>query len=514
MKKLQFKRIGILIAIVLLITIGVQAWRIYTQFQIIRDQVANDIQLSLDNAVESYFAELAKTDIVTLTDDRLLKKNKGDSIHVTTQWKKVSIDSLESMEDLDDFIGRVGNSKILKNLDDLEEGSIKSFSWKSSSQDSSHTLILIDSARNIALDTSNNLKIFMGREAADSLQNLQFLTNRIIISITRDSLDFDQINGLLMTELRRRNIDINYRLVHLAKGKELEASNAELRELPYHVTSRSTFLPQGQKLELFFENTAKTILKRGAVEILTSLLFLLAIAGAFYYLYQTIKYQKEIADIKQDLISNITHEFKTPIATTLSAIEGIELFNPENDTEKTKRYLGISKSQMLKLNQMVEKILETATLDSDQLVLKKEPIEPEPLLRQLVTKFQTLSPEKKIELILPATCKPIVADAFHFENVLSNLIDNAIKYGGDEIRICLDQNGLNKIRIRDNGGNISSEQKNRVFEQFYRIPKGDLHDVKGFGIGLYYVQKIMEKHEGKIELEVSKGSTIFTTYWP
>ena len=124
-----------------------------------------------------------------------------------------------------------------------------------------------------------------------------------------------------------------------------------------------------------------TILKRGIVEILTSLLFLGIIAYAFYYLYQTIKNQKEIAEIKQDLIANITHEFKTPIATTLSAIEGIQQFNPENDPSKTDRYLGISKNQMFKLNQTVEKLLETATLDSDQLVLKKEAIEPESLLR-------------------------------------------------------------------------------------------------------------------------------------
>jgi two-component system phosphate regulon sensor histidine kinase PhoR len=169
---------------------------------------------------------------------------------------------------------------------------------------------------------------------------------------------------------------------------------------------------------------------------------------------------------------------------------------------------------MFKLNQMVEKLLETATLDSDQLVLKKESIEPEPLLRQLVQKFQTLAPEKSIDLILPANTKPIFADAFHFENALSNLIDNAIKYGGNEIRIYLDQNGMHKIRIHDNGGNIAQEQKDRVFEQFYRIPKGNVHDVKGFGIGLYYVKKILEKHEGRIELENGKDSTTFTTYWP
>ena len=163
---------------------------------------------------------------------------------------------------------------------------------------------------------------------------------------------------------------------------------------------------------------------------------------------------------------------------------------------------------------MVEKLLETATLDSDQLVLKKEQIEPEALLRQLVQKFQTMAPEKHIDLTIPAHCKPIFADSFHFENVLSNLLDNAVKYGGNQIRISLDQNGMHKIRIHDNGGNISPEQKERVFEQFYRIPKGDLHDVKGFGIGLYYVKKILEKHEGKIELETGKNSTTFTTYWP
>ena len=122
--------------------------------------------------------------------------------------------------------------------------------------------------------------------------------------------------------------------------------------------------------------------------------------------------------------------------------------------------------------------------------------------------------EKKIDLILPAHLKPIYADPFHFENAISNLVDNAIKYGGNEIRICLDQSGMNKVRIYDNGGNISSEQKERVFEQFYRIPKGDLHDVKGFGIGLYYVKKILEKHEGKIELEIGKQSTTFITFWP
>jgi two-component system phosphate regulon sensor histidine kinase PhoR len=243
-------------------------------------------------------------------------------------------------------------------------------------------------------------------------------------------------------------------------------------------------------------------------------LFLGILAFAFFYLYQTIKSQKEIAEIKQDLIANITHEFKTPIATTLTAIEGIQQFNPSKDPEKTDRYLDISKVQLQKLDQMVEKLLETAALDSDQLVLKKEGIDPAPVLTQLVQKFQTLDPEKEFTLLLTPSCSPIEVDPFHFEQVISNLLDNAVKYGGNRIELRLAQSTATQIQVEDNGGSLSPEQAKHIFEQFYRVPKGNLHDVKGFGIGLYYVKKIMEKHGGSVSLQASKNSTRFTTDWP
>lgn len=521
MAKLNFKRIGILIGATLLISIGVQAWRMYAQFEILQSQLISDIQESLDIAVENYYADLAKTNVITLTDNLEIEQSAGRPILVDTLAEGfnsdlfLKTDTVKLINDSTSFFQRVGKSKMIFRAIEGLEGTTDSVFWMGELKDSLKVLPKIDSLRSQAVDQVNNLKIFYGRDAADSLSDITYLTNRIIISITRDSVEVDKIRENLKAELARRQIEIDYLLVHLDE-KEKRDSSTILRavEMPFQVVSRSTFLPRDQSLELNFENTASTILKRGIIEILTSLLFLGIIAYVFYYLYQTIKNQKEIAEIKQDLIANITHEFKTPIATTLSAIEGIQQFNPENDPSKTDRYLGISKNQMFKLNQMVEKLLETATLDSDQLVLKKEAIEPEWLLRQLVQKFQTLAPDKSIDLILPASPKTIFADPFHFENALSNLIDNAIKYGGNEIRICLDQKGMNKIRIHDNGGNINSEQKERVFEQFYRIPKGDIHDVKGFGIGLYYVKKILEKHEGKIELETGKQSTTFITYWP
>ena len=513
MEKLKFKRIGFLIAATLLFAIGMQAWRMVSQFEVIRDRLFADVQQSLDNAVENYFAELAKTDVIALTDISGQKAFLRDDSIPERSITRISIDQKNSSDGFFDQL--TSNEKLFQTLEKAGNEDFSSAFWEEIQSDSTHEMVILDSNRRMAIDKKNDLQIFFGKDQADSIDQLKIFTSKIIISITRDSLDFDKLNALLFQELDRRGIDINYRLIQLNKNsKEDSLLLANTLQMPFKTVSRSTFLPPKQALEMYFENTATTILKRGIFEILTSLLFLAIIAYAFYYLYQTIKNQKEIAEIKQDLIANITHEFKTPIATTLSAIEGIQQFNPENDPSKTDRYLGISKNQMFKLNQMVEKLLETATLDSDQLVLKKEAIEPEILLRQLVQKFQTLAPDKAIDLILPANPKPIFADSFHFENALSNLIDNAIKYGGNEIRICLDQSGMNKVRIYDNGGNISSEQKERVFEQFYRIPKGDLHDVKGFGIGLYYVRKILEKHEGKIELEIGKQSTTFITFWP
>ena len=513
MKKLEFKRIGFLIGFTLLVSIAVQTWRNYTQFQVIQDQLTSEIQQSLDNAVESYFAELAKTDVISLNDDLATRTHGPDSVRLHTQVTRVISDSSGLHAGL---VERAGRGKILfRSLENVNGRSVDSLVWSERLSDSTLTLIQMDSKRNGSQHLLPNMSFSFDQNSTDSLNKLEFFTNKIFISITRNPLDIDQINSYLKSELERKRIEINYRLLHRDGLSTSDSTNLTGEtDMPFKTVARSTFLPPGQSLEMYFENTALTILKRATVEILTSLLFLAIIAYAFYYLYQTIKNQKEIAEIKQDLIANITHEFKTPIATTLSAIEGIELFNPDNDAEKTRRYLGISKSQMHKLNQMVEKLLETATLDSEQLVLKKELLEPEPLLHQLVQKFRILAPEKSIELVLPSHSKALEVDPFHFENVLSNLLDNAVKYGGNEIRICLDQNGLHKIRVHDNGGNISSEQKERVFEQFYRIPKGDVHDVKGFGIGLFYVKKILEKHGGKIELETGKNSTTFITYWP
>ena len=217
-----------------------------------------------------------------------------------------------------------------------------------------------------------------------------------------------------------------------------------------------------------------------------------------------------MAAIKNDLISNITHEFKTPIATVSAAIEALESFNVLEDQEKTKKYLSMSSIQLKKLHQMVEKLLETATLDSEQLLLKKETIDVVELTKKLVSKHKLVCKNK--ELIFSTNLQPIyiLVDVFHFENAISNLIDNAVKYGGNHIEINI--NSVLKsteITIADDGNGIEKNQQEKIFDKFYRVPKGNTHDVKGFGIGLYYCKKIIEKHKGILTLSSEKNKTIF-----
>jgi two-component system phosphate regulon sensor histidine kinase PhoR len=543
MKKLEFKRIGLLIGVTLLVTLAIQTWRIGTQWDILQLELNQDIQQGFDRAVENYYAELAKSDVFALTDftgkdsltsdftfmeravdSRLFKqtlnlnfdslgkqrtgKNTRKSTASSSHQAEYAMFSPDSSLDVGIKVMKIRAAYALDSLSIKSiNGSLSSFETKPISRKSLDT---------IEVDQINKIQIFRGKTAVDSLNAIERFTSKIIFSIIRDTLDLPKLTQHLETEFERSGIALDYRLHFTDQQADSLSLDSTLNQIifPEKVSSRSTFLPPGKLLDLYYAPSHLTLLKRGLIEVITSLLFLGILAFAFYYLYQTIKNQKEIAEIKQDLIANITHEFKTPIATTLTAIEGIQQFNPSKDPEKTSRYLDISKVQLQKLDQMVEKLLETAALDSDQLVLKKEGIDPAPVLTQLVQKFQTLAPEKEFTLLLTPSCRPIEVDPFHFEQVISNLLDNAVKYGGDRIQLRLAQSTATQIQVEDNGNGLSPEQAKHIFEQFYRVPKGNLHDVKGFGIGLYYVKKIMEKHGGNVSLQTSKNSTQFTTDWP
>lgn len=174
----------------------------------------------------------------------------------------------------------------------------------------------------------------------------------------------------------------------------------------------------------------------------------------------------------------------------------------------------MSSVQLKKLHQMVEKLLETATLDSEKLILKKESIDLVDLISRIAKKHEILT-DKNIHFRCNIESKIQSVDVFHIENAISNLVDNAIKYGGDNIELNINAVLNNTIiSVADDGKGIEKNQQERIFDKFYRVPKGNRHDVKGFGIGLYYTKKIVEKHGGTIGLTSQTGNTVFNINIP
>jgi signal transduction histidine kinase len=333
-----------------------------------------------------------------------------------------------------------------------------------------------------------------------------------MISSSEGMMDVDQLGALLENEFERRNISIGHRLKYTNSRTEVEEDvTSQLTSFPLNTTSKSTYLLPGESLNLYFDNATLLILRRGAADLGFSFLIVFSVIGALFYLYRIIKNQKELALIKDDLIGNVTHEFKTPIATVSTALEAISNFNEANDPEKTKRYLQMSRDQLAKLNLMVEKLMETATIDSGDMEISKIETDLNDLAQKVVDSFQPGIGEKTLLAALPEAPCIAEVDPFHLENVLTNLIDNAIKYGGDNISVSL-KSAAGKVlfQVVDNGGAIDKAYQQKIFEKLYRIPKGNQHDVKGFGIGLYYTKAIVERHGGQINLEVSPGRTCFT----
>lgn len=502
-----------LIASTIVITIVVQVYWNYKNYLQNKQRVTNEIQLSLDNALEEYYAGLAKTDYLTIIETRH-DTNPEDSTR-----KKTTLPNFSFMEtkDLNVFYN---NSSSLKNKadslfikvqNDLKEktkgryDSISGFT-KFSENGDGYTIKRPNSFKKV--------KVLKGKQAYDSLSVMKSL-KPILIAINRDTLEYSKIDSLIDNQLNQKSIKISYVINHsqadtLLHGTKINDGNNKL--LITH--SKSTYLKPKEAFKLLYKNPFSEALKRSSVGILISFLLSAAVISSLFYLLKIIKHQKQIAEMKNDLISNITHEFKTPIATISVALESIKNFNALDDKEKTKSYLDMSENQLVKLNIMVEKLLETATLDSDNLNLQKGEINIVNLINSQVEKhglntYKTIAFNSDIDSIL------LNVDAFHFDNAISNIIDNAIKYGGDTITIKIKV--LSKavqINISDNGNSLSKTNKDRIFEKFYRIPKGNTHDIKGFGIGLYYTKKVIEKHDGTINLNLSNGLTTFNISLP
>ncbi|MCZ2485307.1 sensor histidine kinase [Aquirufa antheringensis] len=278
--------------------------------------------------------------------------------------------------------------------------------------------------------------------------------------------------------------------------------------------------PSKNVLKIYFPDSGTYIWQTMGLSLAGSGLLLLVMIGCFYFAVLTILRQKKLALVKNDFINNMTHEFKTPITSISLATQLLQEELKPGKNESMLRYLGIIKEENTRLGQQVERVLQTAQMEREEITLKRKSVDVAALIQHVAEINGPLLDSVNGVLSLQLADLPphISLDEVHISNVLNNLVDNAVKYSPAnpkvEIKAREQDQGI-VIEVKDQGMGMPKEALSNIFDAFYRVPTGNVHNVKGFGLGLSYVKKIVEAHGGKVNVKskLGEGST-FEIYLP
>ena len=334
----------------------------------------------------------------------------------------------------------------------------------------------------------------------------------------------EKIDKLLKLKLLQFDIGIDYEfaiysndLATKVQTHNFELENQVTMEVPIFSDDNGT---NNYRLLVNFPDRDKFIWSSVIGMLGLSILFTSIIFIAFVTALSQIMKQRQIAEIKTDFINNMTHEFKTPIATINLALDSIK--NPKiiDDKEKVKRYLQMIREENKRMHAQVENVLRISKLEKNELNISKEGISLHDLIEDAISHVELIVEDRKghVETELTATKSSVLANETHFINVLVNILDNAIKYSPEAPKITVETVNVGNnilVNIKDEGSGMSKAAVKRVFEKFYREHTGNIHNVKGHGLGLAYVKRIVEDHSGHISVtsEKGKGST-FTIKLP
>ncbi|MES2849103.1 MAG: HAMP domain-containing sensor histidine kinase [Bacteroidota bacterium] len=316
----------------------------------------------------------------------------------------------------------------------------------------------------------------------------------------QDSLKVPEITKAYNQKLTEEKLSIPFTIARLKDGNVNESP--DLSEVTVGFAKPITY-------KLLLGNTTNYLLKRISMPLLFSLFLVGATLLSFILVFRTIVKQKRLADIKNEFISNITHELKTPIATVAVAIEALKNFNAMDDAEKTKEYLNISSNELQRLSLLVDKVLKLSMLEKKEIELKYEETDIRNVVDEVVNSMRLQFEKNNAEVNVVSSGNTVVqADRLHMLSVIYNLVDNAVKYSPQNpaIKIMIEELDKNILLvITDDGQGIPAAYKDKIFEKFFRVPAGNTHNAPGYGLGLSYVLHIIQKHHGSIEVESEEG---------
>ena len=477
MNKRRFGRISLLVTVVLAVLVAVQVWSLVNMYHARREEFSRQVMQAMTRAAY---------------DDLLLgNKPSGQKSHITFS-SSGNIDSIQV-----DMIQEI----TVKNLD----GAGKSLSFTPKTDTIHH-----------------NISVSKGGTTRQIRQEIR------IPSVYVLRLNMARYDSLLTCNLAAAGIDLPHK-VDVVRGPTDSTSSARLFTTKLLTDPEVVLAPLNDSLrlkdpltfttslttdeELYFrlwiENPDRQLIRDMAGVIGSSLLMLAAVAGALIYLLRTLFRQKTLEEMRLDLTHNITHELKTPIAVANAANDALLDFGAANDTARRDKYLTVIREQLAALGSMVERILTMSVEERGEITLCRETLEVRPLLEEVAARFRMKGRGRAtIEVEVEDPDLKVSADRFHLTHALDNLVDNALKYSGDKVRIRLSARRTAKgveLRVEDDGIGIDRTAQTHIFEKFYRVPTGDRHDVKGFGLGLYYVRMIARKHGGEITVESAPG---------
>ncbi len=410
--------------------------------------------------------------------------------------------------DIDDLMYRAGRAQALASnvqmQEDIEEYNAPRKAEASTYKDENGQLI---SVRTEADGTVIEERAMLSENSSYSNQMVDAMSRQFHAIMDRYiPYDMEVMDSVLYNQLSNRFIYPDFLCVEVVNSNDsVICGNPKFNgESGLDSFSFNINPDEGIYYKAYMTPLTRHILSQMFGIIITVFLLMVAFSLAFWYLFRTVSRLRTIEEMKDDFVSNMTHELKTPIAIAYSANDALLNYDTSNDPDKKTKYLTIANKQLKRLGELVENILAMSMERRKTMKLKPEDIQ----LREFVEEIaaaQRMRGDKNITINVNVADNIIVeADRTHLANVLNNLIDNAIKYSDDSVEITITGNDKD-LSVKDNGIGIPSKSIPYLFNKFYRVPHGNRQDVRGYGIGLYYVKSILDKMGWDIEVKSIEG---------
>jgi two-component system phosphate regulon sensor histidine kinase PhoR len=519
--------VSVFVAIAIIALIGIQVYSIYEDYLIKQEKFSHQVQNALLNTQKKINLFTDKSFVFKRINYRSQGVTVQNNIDKNTEDYRIRL-----FEELStDSNGYVSSKYIHKEIpyDSFHINHIKKSIFKSLLPVSLNSTITPHKLKSI-----HTIQPELVKESNEKVNDI--FDESISINIYNNfspKIDTAKLDSILQAELLNSGIKAKYSFELKSALPYLSLNEKNIPNKPLIISENnnnteysinifpSNIFVSPTYLTIKIPHQKKYIIREMLTLLIISTFIIIILVSSYVYFLSTILRQKKLSDIKNDFVNNMTHELKTPIATLNLGIQFFSDKNIKKTPEAEERTLKIMASEVKRLHQLVDSILNSAKLENSDLKIKFAKENVHQILNECIQNVRLIIEKKggNISASLNAENPCAEVDKTHFMNVINNLIDNAIKYCETTpeivIKTCSDNKGI-YISVKDNGIGISKEHHKKVFEKFYRVPTGNVHNIKGFGLGLFYVKKIVELHKGEINLksEPGKGSefVIFIPY--